>query len=275
MSKPEQNPPPLFSIVTIVYNRADEIELTLKSVQQQSCRDYEYLVIDGNSNDGTREILERYRSDIDTLISEPDKGIYDAMNKGLQHASGQYILFLNAGDRFADVEVLSDVQRQLQKTPCDALYGDHIIQYPDGSRLHQQAPDNLDNLYKRMQFSHQALFLDTGQARLIGFDTRYRIAADYNMIFQAYLKGLRFEHFKRPICLFEPGGASDQKRVLAVWERFIINRKLRNTPGIYPVYGLMLLSALIKQTAKKIMTPARYDKLKRRWYQNRTESPNP
>ena len=102
---------PLFSIITVCYNAADTIERTLKSVDSQSCKDYEHLIVDGASTDGTTSKVFALKNPLRRMVSEPDKGIYDAMNKGMSFASGKYLIFLNAGDAFHDSEVLADYER--------------------------------------------------------------------------------------------------------------------------------------------------------------------
>ncbi len=97
---------PLFSIITVCRNAADTIAATIASVDAQTCRLYEHIVVDGASTDSTLDVLERYPSSLRRVISEPDKGIYDAMNKGLAQASGDYVLFLNAGDAFHSPDTL-------------------------------------------------------------------------------------------------------------------------------------------------------------------------
>src|SRR5699024_3733405 len=107
--KPAVSFNPKISIITVVFNNAKDIEYTIQSVLNQSYEHVEYIIIDGLSTDGTLDILNKYRAQIDILISEKDKGIYDAMNKGLEQATGDYVLFLNSGDAFYDKNTLSEV----------------------------------------------------------------------------------------------------------------------------------------------------------------------
>ena len=118
-----------FSVITICYNAAATIERTLRSVTGQSWTDKEYIIIDGASKDSTMEIIDRYRGKVDILVSEPDKGLYDAMNKGLRLATGDYVLFMNAGDRFHEdttLEQISDQVQKLDKLP-GVIYGNTVL----------------------------------------------------------------------------------------------------------------------------------------------------
>ena len=116
----------LLSIITVVYNRKVDIEKTLKSVTEQQFNDYEYIVIDANSTDGTKEFLQAHEEKIDILISEKDHGIYDAMNKGLRLAKGKFVTFMNAGDTFDNKYVLQHIFDRLPEN-TDAIYGDTLF----------------------------------------------------------------------------------------------------------------------------------------------------
>ena len=119
---------PVVSIVTVCYNAVGVIEKTVTSVLNQTYKKIEYIVVDGASSDGTIEILNNYRSHISTLVSEPDKGIYDAMNKAIDMVSGEWILFLNAGDSFVDNNVLSHVFQREGLEKYSVIYGDTIME---------------------------------------------------------------------------------------------------------------------------------------------------
>jgi glycosyltransferase involved in cell wall biosynthesis len=117
----------LISIITITYNADQYLERTIQSIMNQSDQDFEYLIIDGKSKDGTLQIAEKYKSRINKLISEPDKGLYDAMNKGLKNASGDFVWFMNAGDEINDKETVSrirNVARESLPVSIDVFYGD-------------------------------------------------------------------------------------------------------------------------------------------------------
>jgi len=178
---------PVISVITVCYNSRPTIERAIRSVLDQQWPEIEHIVIDGGSTDGTREILERFRPDLAALVSEPDKGIYDAMNKGLARARGEVVCFLNADDRYADPEVLSDVVRQMQMHRLDALVADVGF-------FRAEDPGRMIRRYRSDRFSpkklawgwmpaHPGFFLRREVAQRVGmFKTDYRIAGDYEFV---------------------------------------------------------------------------------------------
>lgn len=124
---------PVVSVITVVRNDKEHIESTIKSLFAQDYPNIEYIVIDGASTDGTYEILNRYRDRIDILISEPDNGIYDAMNKGVMLAKGDYVGFLNSGDEYANSKVISTIFAKLDNN-VDVIYGDSIEMSEKGEK---------------------------------------------------------------------------------------------------------------------------------------------
>ena len=174
---------PLFSIITVCYNAADTIEPTLNSVDSQSFTDYEHLVVDGASTDATMALVEKHPNSRRRVTSERDKGIYDAMNKAMSFAKGQYLIFLNAGDAFHDADVLADFARIIHDNNIPAVvYGQTNL--VDGNRnylapRHLTAPEvlNLDSFANGMVVCHQAFVALRRIAP--GFNPRYRFSADY------------------------------------------------------------------------------------------------
>lgn len=122
----------LISVVTVCYNAADTIEKTMLSVLNQTYHDIEYIIIDGGSTDGTVEIIRKYADRIAYWVSEPDKGIYDAMNKGIKVATGEWINFMNAGDEFVDANVLDKLFFAKTVANVDVIYGNTLMKYTEG-----------------------------------------------------------------------------------------------------------------------------------------------
>lgn len=173
---------PLITIVTITYNAERELAPTMKSVSEQDFSDYEHLIIDGASNDGTLEVAKRLGTHRMRVVSEPDSGLYNAMNKGLRQARGRYVLFLNAGDSFHDSHTLSDYASAARQR-ADIVYGDTVI--VDSARQviaprHLSAPEKLTfrSFAKGMLVCHQAFMVRRGLAP--EYDERYRFSADYD-----------------------------------------------------------------------------------------------
>ncbi len=183
--------PVKFTIVTVTFNASHCIERTIQSVINQTYKNKEYFIIDGGSRDDTMSIVERYRSDISCCISEPDKGIYDAMNKGIKMATGDYLIFMNADDVFADSEVLQKVSVQINDD-ADVVYGNWrtITEYG----VFANKPGQLSALNKKFVLCHQATFVKVSLLKQVPFDLQYKYAGDYDMLSSYYLSGKRFQY---------------------------------------------------------------------------------
>ena len=174
---------PLVSVITITYNASETLPLTMKSVAEQTFRDFEHIVVDGASVDDTISIARRMGSESLRIVSEKDDGLYDAMNKGLKMARGRYVLFLNSGDRFHTPETLQAYADAIESRDPDIIYGDTDIVDIKGMRLgprHLSAPDMLtvDSFSRGMLICHQAFMVKKDIAPL--YDTDYRFSADYD-----------------------------------------------------------------------------------------------
>lgn len=173
---------PLFSIITVTYNAAQTLPPTLKSVQEQTFTDYEHLIIDGASTDATLELARVKAPAQRKIYSEPDHGLYDAMNKGLAHARGRYLIFLNAGDTFSTTETLSQYAAATASGP-DIIYADTRLVDSDRRVLgprHLSAPEVLTfkSFAHGMLVCHQAFCVRRDLAP--DYDMRYRFSADYD-----------------------------------------------------------------------------------------------
>lgn len=173
---------PLFSIITITFNAEQELKPTMISVAQQVCRDFEHIIVDGASTDGTIALARSLGGDALRIISEKDKGLYDAMNKGIGLARGKYLIFLNAGDSFASQDTLA-LYAEAAKNDPDIIYADTVIVAPDrtvkGPR-HLSAPSTLTakSFSNGMLVCHQAFVVRRSMAPL--YDLQYRFSADYD-----------------------------------------------------------------------------------------------
>lgn len=214
---------PLITVVTVVYNGVNSIESTIKSFLEQDRSDCEYVVVDGASTDGTREILHKYRDKIDHYISEPDKGVYDAMNKGLALAQGRWIYYLNCGDLFVDPEVLQKASAFLQSTSAPIVVGFVLVNDADVSNkrfpLSGSEEISARSLFRRC-FCHQALFI-TREAYLAhgGFDPSYPTFADFDMCWKIISATGRFETLDLDVAHFDLNGiSSDYRRSLCLYK---------------------------------------------------------
>lgn len=204
---------PKISVVTVTFNAVDVIEKTLLSVLGQRYENLEYLIIDGASSDGTMAVVDRYRDRIDYISSEPDRGLYDAMNKGAAAATGDYVIMMNADDVFADDRVVADVAAFLGEHPdCDVVFGDteELWEYGPVVRRPQQAYRN-----HKMCISPQAAFTRTELMRLHPFNLQYRYAADFEQFSTFYLAGKVFLRIDRLIARVEKRGGVTRENHLA------------------------------------------------------------
>lgn len=173
------------TVVTVCYNAVSDIGNTIESVINQTYPNVEYIIVDGGSTDGTVDIINRYSNRISKFISEPDNGIYDAMNKGISLASGDYLNFMNAGDTFYNKDVISDVFRDIRNPERDAvIYGATKITYPFGKYI--VFPDDIDKLRSEMCICHQSTFFSAKYIPM--YDTSLRLDADHKMLFVIYEK---------------------------------------------------------------------------------------
>lgn len=180
-----------FSIITVSYNAVDCLEKTIRSVLAQTYPDKEYIVIDGGSKDGTVDVIQHYSNRINRWVSEPDKGIYDAMNKGIKLATGDYLIFMNADDIFADDDVLQKVADRLDPN-SDVIYGNWRTTTEYGTYANK--PALLSTLNKKFGLSHQAIFVKVCLLKQVPFDLQYKYSGDYNMISSYYLSGKKFQY---------------------------------------------------------------------------------
>lgn len=217
---------PLLSVITVVYNNAKDIERTILSVVKQTYGNIEYIVIDGASTDGTLAIIHQYQNQIAQIISEPDKGIYDAMNKGLSIATGDYVLFMNSGDEFFEKDTVEKVFNKAQN--ADIYYGEtEIINenlVSQGRRRHQIPKKLSINSFKYgMSVCHQAIYI---KRSLVNFyDPKYKLSADIDWILSALGKAKTTVNTDLYVAKYLIGGQSKQKHRQSLLERYQIFKK--------------------------------------------------
>ncbi|MBU0697476.1 MAG: glycosyltransferase [Bacteroidetes bacterium] len=217
---------PLLSVITVVYNNVEHIERTVKSAINQSYPNIEYVVIDGASTDGTLNILKKYHDKIDVLISEPDQGIYEAMNKGLDLAKGDYVLFMNSGDEIFATDTVENVFNSLAF--ADIYYGETEMlneQLQSEGRRRHQAPDqlSLSSFRYGMSVSHQAIYVKKSITK--SFDPKYQLSADIDWILDAISKAKTIVNTHQYVAKYLMGGLSKQKHRESLMERYEIFKK--------------------------------------------------
>lgn len=197
---------PLITIITVSYNAVKDIENTILSVLNQTYPNIEYIIIDGGSTDGTLDIIKKYQDKITYWVSEPDKGIYDAMNKGALKATGMWLNFMNAGDTFYNEQVLEEVFKDKDCDNADVIYGDVVYIHPDREDIRKAAP--LKRIKVGIPFCHQSAFVKTKLQQKYLFDTTYKICADYNFFHTLQKKGCSFKYKEQIIAKYLAGGFS-------------------------------------------------------------------
>ena len=206
----------IVTIITVCRNHAQELERTIRSVESQTWQEKEYLVIDGASTDDSLDVIKAHEASITRWVSEPDQGIYDAMNKGVKMAQGEWVIFMNAGDTFAG----DDTLQRVFGNPLDAdvIYGDVI----KGELVKKaEAPRNAH----RMFYCHQSAFVRTSCLREFPFDTRHRMSADFKRVKQLYLSGKRFRQLDFPVANFDTQGVSNRNRSAGLYDNIQVIRE--------------------------------------------------
>lgn len=217
---------PVLSVITVVYNNVDHIERTLLSVLNQTYPHIEYIVIDGASADGTLQVIEKYKDRIAKLISEPDKGIYDAMNKGLSVATGNYVLFMNSGDEIYATDTVTNVFASSDN--ADIYYGETEMINDKGESLGQRrhkAPENFTwrSFKFGMSVSHQAIYIK--RTLVEAYDPQYQLSADIDWIIRAAKKAKVIVNVNQYVAKYLVGGMSKAKHRQSLQERFAIMKR--------------------------------------------------
>jgi glycosyltransferase involved in cell wall biosynthesis len=217
---------PLVSIVTVVYNGAINIEDTILSILNQDYQNIEYIIIDGGSKDNTIEVVNKYIEKVDVLISEPDNGIYDAMNKAISLCKGEWINFMNVGDLFYDNNTLSKIFNT-NRDHSDIIYGNHQVIYPQ--TLINKYPVPLYNIWKGMPMQHQSIFVKKDIFQKVNFNLKYKFAADYDLIFHSFINGAKFTYINENISKVSANGYSESNSISTYLEFKNISLKYQNT----------------------------------------------
>ncbi|MEM7650722.1 MAG: glycosyltransferase family 2 protein [Pseudomonadota bacterium] len=239
---------PFFSIITITLNNVEGLRRTHKSLKKQNFTNFEWIIIDGKSSDKTLEYLKQSDAKI---TSEPDAGIYDAMNKGINKSTGEYLLFLNAGDILCSADTLKRIHKASQDKP-DFIYGDSL-------EASSYKPARKPDIARGMFTHHQAMLYKREALGGLKYNTAYEIAADYDFTakFLNPTKTLKYCEF--PICDFELGGISQTKAALGRREQFEIRRNLKL---VGPIKNYVITALQAALWTLRCCAPALYWRLK-------------
>lgn len=220
------HPTPRFTIITVTYNAGKVLDDTIQSVISQTYHHIEYIIIDGASKDNTLQVIDRYRNRIQKVISEPDHGLYDAMNKGMKWATGDYICFLNAGDSFHEDDTLLRMVHSIHGNELpDILYGETAIVDSNGHFLHMRrlsAPEKLTwrSFRQGMLVCHQAFFVK--RTLLEPYDLQYRFSSDFDWCIRMMKKSQTLHNTHLTLIDYLDEGLTTQNHKASLWERFHI-----------------------------------------------------
>ncbi|WPC68123.1 glycosyltransferase family 2 protein [Rhodoferax ferrireducens] len=243
---------PLITVVTVVFNGELHIEKTIESVINQTYSNVEYIIIDGGSTDGTLEIIDKYENEIDYWISEKDDGIYDAMNKAIELATGSWINFMNAGDIFYSRDTLETLfNADSWNNDDDIVYGNVHIRYPDFTRVEKAG--KLSRLWSGMQFCHQSAIVKTSYHKSRKFNSRNRIAADLEFFYSSYKNGARFRFEEIIMSSVSTGGLSESNRIKTIMSSrdAVCNSGCRRSVILF--YMLLVIDVMFRGLLKKIL----------------------
>jgi putative colanic acid biosynthesis glycosyltransferase len=210
---------PLISVVTVVFNGKNSLEKTIQSVLNQSYKNIEYVIIDGGSTDSTQNIINKYTDVIDYWISEPDNGIYDAMNKGINAARGDWIYFLGSDDILYDNRTISDVVAYLAKEES-VVFGN--IMYNNGKCVKSRF-----NIYTLLHNTvhHQSAFYNANLFRNWSYDSGLRLIADYELNLRIYLNKMKYQQINKTIAICNQRGQSRSNLKQAFIETNLVRKK--------------------------------------------------
>ena len=238
------------SVITVTYNAKHTLERTLKSVQEQTYPAIEHLIVDGNSNDGTVALIQQYENERLKWISEPDKGIYDAMNKGAKMATGDYLCFLNAGDTFYNVDTVEKMFKTIDKNAFpDILYGETAIVDDNGRFLHMRrlrAPKTLtwESFKLGMVVCHQAFIVK--REIVEPYELSYRFSADFDWCIRMMKKAKNIHNTGMILVNYLNAGTTTANRKASLRERYRIMEKHYGKVSTFLYHIWFVIRAIIK-----------------------------
>ncbi|MBD1403441.1 colanic acid biosynthesis glycosyltransferase WcaE [Leclercia adecarboxylata] len=246
----------LLSVITVAFRNLDGVVKTwrsLRNLARDPSLSFEWIVVDGGSNDGTAEFLEKLNGEFNLrYVSEKDRGIYDAMNKGIDMAQGRYAIFLNSGDIFHDD--VAQFVRQLGKVQGNAMVmGDALLDFGDGNKVRRAAKPGW-YIYHSLPASHQAIFFPLSGLKTYPYDLQYRVSSDYALTARMYKAGYPFKRLPGLVSEFSMGGVSTSNNLELCQDAKKVQREILRMPGVLAELSYLLR---LKTTGK---TKALYNK---------------
>lgn len=246
----------LLSVITVAFRNYEGVVKTWRSLRNLAgdpSLSFEWIVVDGGSNDGTAEFLEKLNGEYNLrYISEKDRGIYDAMNKGIDMAQGRYAIFLNSGDIFHDD--VAQFVRQLSRANDNAMYmGDALLDFGDGNKVRRSAKPGW-YIYHSLPASHQAIFFPLSGLKTYPYDLQYRVSSDYALTARLYKAGYPFKRLPGLVSEFSMGGVSTSNNLELCQDAKKVQREILRMPVALAELSYLLR---LKTTGK---TKALYNK---------------
>lgn len=217
------------SIITINYNNKKGLLKTIESVINQTYQNFEYIIIDGGSTDGSLDVIEQYKNHIDVVISEPDSGVYHAMNKGIRIAEGEYVNFMNSGDFFYEQETLEKIEASFSKD-IGILYGNTVYFNDDGYKRNETPPEKITfSFFYSLGLNHQAAFIKKELfQKYFYYNESFKICADWEFfIYVIFIGKESYLHLGEYICYYDFSGISAAPENLKLYndERDVVLKK--------------------------------------------------
>lgn len=254
----------LISIIVVSLNTKVDFLKTLKSINKQTYKNYEILVVDGNSSDGTKKEIIKRKKTISKFVIEKDKGIYHAMNKGIKMSSGNWIIFMNSGDLFYKKNVLYNFISENVKN-CDIVYGDTLVSAKNLKYVVNSKPFEYKTLL--MPFCHQSVFVKSNILKKRNFSLIYRFSSDFDFFYYCYLSKKKFQKIDYIISKVTSGGFSDKNRQMVFNENLTIIKKKGNKSLLYFLY-LIKISQYLKDIIRFIFPSFIQELILKKKYKN-------
>ena len=221
---------PVISIVTVVLNDLNGLLRTQASIVSQNYLNYEWVIIDGGSTDGSAEHIKNNIADSAIWVSEPDQGIYDAMNKGIALSSGNYVVFLNAGDCFPSTDILEKVAHLISATNqmVDVLFGGANLRFSEDKAVYRGPKPIESYIWHGLPANHQATYYKNILLKQYNYDISFKICGDYYIIARLYKQGITVAYLDSPLVDFEFGGLSHNSKIKLWLEPYRIQKEILN-----------------------------------------------
>ena len=265
---------PKISIITVSYNAVATIEQTILSVINQTYLNIEYIIIDGGSTDGTIDIIKKYKDKISYWVSEPDNGIYDAMNKGIDMATGEYIYFIGADDCLVDFEIMKTVAEYLEKAKDMDVLGGSVwcVDEQLGLQFPYKIQFDINDIYAGYRIPHQGTFIKRTILKKNHFNTAYKIVADYDLFLKLYFnRKIRMQYIDKKIAYYANSGVSSIQIEKRITEDIKVMQNYNIPKNVIEKYKMSYkknYKAILKNILKRLVSAlgmTRYLKKIRGW----------